>query len=78
MILVVRGVNSFRRSVERRNIIRSMYDLAIIGGGASGLVAAVRAAEYARTQHSIAKPSIVIFEATDKIGRPILRSGNVS
>ena len=52
-----------------------MYDIAIIGGGASGLACAVAALECAAaTARPI--PRIVILEATDKIGRPILRSGN--
>lgn len=52
-----------------------MEDIVIIGGGASGLTAALAACEQAhRTGRSL--PRILILEATDKIGRPILRSGN--
>ncbi len=52
-----------------------MHDIAIIGGGASGLVCAVAACEGAlRAGREL--PSIIILEAADKIGRPILRSGN--
>lgn len=48
--------------------------IAVIGGGAGGLVTAIAAAEEAR---SLGRPvSIHIYEATDKIGRPILASGN--
>lgn len=57
-----------------------MARLAIIGGGASGLIAACVAAEllhaYARDRSKDSLLDIVIYEATDKIGRPILRSGN--
>lgn len=57
-----------------------MARLAIIGGGASGLIAACVAAElshaYARDRSKDSPLDIVIYEATDKIGRPILRSGN--
>lgn len=48
--------------------------IAIIGGGAGGLAAAVSVAEYAITTGT--HTEIVIFEATDRIGRPILVSGN--
>lgn len=52
-----------------------MEDIVIIGGGASGLAAALAACEQAhRAGH--ATPRILILEATDKVGRPILRSGN--
>lgn len=56
-----------------------MTRLAIIGGGASGLMAASMAARLAfdGLSHGDADPlEITIYEATDKIGRPILRSGN--
>lgn len=57
-----------------------MARLAIIGGGASGLIAACVAAvlshAYARDRSKDSPLDIVIYEATDKIGRPILRSGN--
>lgn len=52
-----------------------MYDIAVIGGGASGLACAVAACEGA-LRRGQALPSIIILEAADKIGRPILRSGN--
>lgn len=52
-----------------------MYDIAIIGGGASGLVCAVAACEGA-VRMGRELPSIIILEAADKVGRPILRSGN--
>lgn len=48
--------------------------IAIIGGGAGGIVAAIAAAEEAQALGLSA--SIHIYEATDKIGRPILASGN--
>lgn len=52
-----------------------MYDVAIIGGGASGLACAVAVCERA-VQAGCPIPRILILEAADKIGRPILRSGN--
>ena len=47
-----------------------MYDICVIGGGASGLTAAITAAE--------AKPGlrIVVLEKKDKPGSKILASGN--
>lgn len=48
--------------------------IAIIGGGAGGLVSAIAAAEEARALGL--SVSVHIYEATDKIGRPILASGN--
>lgn len=48
--------------------------IAVIGGGAGGLVAAISAAEEARKLDLAV--DIHIYEATDKIGRPILASGN--
>lgn len=52
-----------------------MYDVAIIGGGAAGLVCAVAVCERAiQTDRPV--PRILILEAADKIGRSILRSGN--
>lgn len=52
-----------------------MWDMVVIGGGASGLMAAVAACEQAVRAHR-AVPRVLILEATDKVGRPILRSGN--
>ena len=49
-------------------------DIAIIGGGASGLAAAVAAARGLQNEATPAR--IAIFESTDKVGRSILRSGN--
>lgn len=48
--------------------------IAIIGGGAGGLAAAIAAAEELRVLGKAAE--IHIYEASDKIGRPILASGN--
>ncbi len=52
-----------------------MHDIAIIGGGASGLACAVAACE-AALRGGRKPPSIILIEVTEKIGRPILRSGN--
>ena len=45
--------------------------LAIIGGGASGIMAAIQADYYAN-----GKINIVIFERMDRIGKKILATGN--
>ncbi|WP_165252542.1 FAD-dependent oxidoreductase [Adlercreutzia sp. ZJ304] len=50
------------------------YVISIIGAGASGLAAAVAAVESARATGRHVR--VVVYEATDKIGRPILASGN--
>ena len=44
------------------------YDAAVIGGGAAGMVAAIRAAERGR--------KIILFEKSDRPGRKIMASGN--
>jgi predicted Rossmann fold flavoprotein len=50
------------------------YDVAIIGGGAGGLLAAIRAAQTAARYH---KPvSIVILEKKERVGRKLLATGN--
>lgn len=51
-----------------------MRTVAVVGGGASGLAAAVSAAERARSNG--AKVNVVVYEASDRVGRPILASGN--
>lgn len=57
-----------------------MLHIAIIGGGASGLAAACAVSSALRAaageEGAAALASITVFEATDKVGRPILRSGN--
>ncbi|MCD8316994.1 MAG: NAD(P)/FAD-dependent oxidoreductase, partial [Eggerthellaceae bacterium] len=48
--------------------------IAIVGGGAAGIAAAISAAEEAnKLKKDI---SIALFEADDRIGRPILATGN--
>ena len=51
-----------------------MFELAIIGGGAAGLAAAVEAGAQARRANT--DVSIAVYEAIDRVGRPILVSGN--
>lgn len=51
-----------------------MKTLAIIGGGAAGLAAAVESARCARLRGVDLR--VVVYEADQKIGRSILRSGN--
>lgn len=48
--------------------------LAVIGGGASGLFAAVSAAEYARNNRI--KAEITVYEANSRVGKKILATGN--
>lgn len=51
-----------------------MKKLAIIGGGAAGLAAAIAAGEALRTRG--VQADIVVFEADDRVGRSILATGN--
>ncbi|MDO4502727.1 MAG: FAD-dependent oxidoreductase [Coriobacteriia bacterium] len=51
-----------------------MNTLAIIGGGAAGLAAAVESARCARQRGADLR--VVVYEADQKVGRSILRSGN--
>lgn len=48
--------------------------IAVIGGGASGLVCAITAAQKAKKKNI--KCSITIFEAKDRVGKKILATGN--
>lgn len=45
-----------------------MSDVAVVGGGASGLVAAIEAARSGR--------DVVVYEAADRVGKKILATGN--
>lgn len=47
-----------------------VYDIAIIGGGAAGLTAAI----YAKTENP--KLNIVILEALDRVGKKLITTGN--
>ena len=47
-----------------------VYDIAIIGGGAAGLCAAI----YAKTENP--KLNIVILEALDRVGKKLITTGN--
>lgn len=51
-----------------------MKKIAIIGAGASGLAAAVAAGEAAERAHQDVQ--VHVFEASDRVGRPILATGN--
>lgn len=57
-----------------------MKTIAIIGGGAAGLTAAIAAAEAVRALGGGApgKPavSVIVYEASDRVGRSILATGN--
>ena len=51
--------------------------IAIIGGGASGLAAAVAAGEALRDSEGDAGAvRVVVYEASDRVGRSILATGN--
>ena len=50
--------------------MRQTYDLTVVGGGASGLVSAISAAQFDSSL------KILILEAQDQTGRKILASGN--
>ncbi|MBR0405773.1 MAG: aminoacetone oxidase family FAD-binding enzyme [Eggerthellaceae bacterium] len=51
-----------------------MKTVAIVGGGASGLVAAIAAAE--RVRDLGIRAEVVIYEGDERVGRPILATGN--
>lgn len=50
--------------------------IAIIGGGASGLISAISAANYAISKKISDKVEIMILEKSDRVGRKILATGN--
>ncbi|NLD87014.1 MAG: aminoacetone oxidase family FAD-binding enzyme [Clostridiales bacterium] len=50
------------------------FDIAIVGGGASGLMAALSAARYLKEENRTAR--IAILEACDKVGKKLLATGN--
>ena len=51
--------------------------IAVIGGGASGLAAAVAAGEALRDSEGDAGAArVVVYEASDRVGRSILATGN--
>lgn len=65
--------------IARFDIMTPMKTLAIIGGGASGLAAAVAAGEkLARMgrEQRFEKVRVVVYEADDRVGRTILATGN--
>ncbi|WP_239442992.1 aminoacetone oxidase family FAD-binding enzyme [Gordonibacter sp. An230] len=53
-----------------------METIAIIGGGASGLAAAVSAARTLASLGTAARTEVVVFEADERVGRSILATGN--
>ena len=53
-----------------------MEEIAIIGGGAAGLAAAVAAAHEVRRAGCERSVRVVVYEAADRVGRPILATGN--
>ena len=53
---------------------KNVFSLAVIGGGASGLVAAIAAARTAKLHNK--KIKITIYEANSRVGKKILVTGN--
>ena len=53
-----------------------METIAIIGGGAAGLAAAVAAARAVREEGDGRRTEVVVFEADERVGRSILATGN--
>ncbi len=53
-----------------------MEEIAIIGGGAAGLAAAIAAAEQVRAAGAQRRLRVVVYEASDRVGRSILATGN--
>lgn len=51
-----------------------LFDVAVIGGGAAGLMAAIAAAMTEQAQRRIGK--VVILEAQERVGRKLLATGN--
>jgi predicted Rossmann fold flavoprotein len=51
-----------------------IYDLAVVGGGAAGLMAAIAAAQ--ETEKSHRKIRIVVLEANSRVGKKLLATGN--
>ena len=49
-------------------------DIAIVGGGASGLIASIAAAQYANMQDK--KVKIIVLEKENRVGKKILMTGN--
>lgn len=62
-------VSHYNEGMERHT-----YRLAIIGGGAAGLAAAIAAGERARELGCAVE--VVVFERDDRVGRSILATGN--
>lgn len=50
------------------------FHIAIVGGGAAGLAAAISAAQKLREIGEV--PRVAVFEAADRVGKPILVTGN--
>ena len=62
------GLKSSRQSAA------DLYDVAIIGGGAAGMMAAVSAAMTEHPQRVM--PRVVVLEAQERVGRKLLATGN--
>lgn len=55
---------------------KTIYDVAIIGAGASGMTAAISCARYFLRYHTDKKANIIILERHAKSGRKLLATGN--
>lgn len=65
------GSKSLRQSAV------DLYDVAVIGGGAAGMMAAVSAAMTLQTPHAPRRmPRVVVLEAQERVGRKLLATGN--
>lgn len=53
---------------------QNIIDIAVIGGGASGLAAAISCSRTAKIKNKCLK--ICLFEKSDTLGKPILKTGN--
>ncbi len=53
-----------------------MEHIAVIGGGAAGLAAAVTAAERLRAEGAAKRVGVTVYDASDRVGRSILATGN--
>jgi len=53
----------------------NIIDIAVIGGGPSGMAAAISAKKYLRTLHAENR-QVVLFERNDRIGKKLLMTGN--
>ena len=68
------SLNAQTSALSLQYLSHTLFDIAVIGGGASGLACAIAAAQVAEQQGSRLK--IVLLESVRRIGTSIMRSGN--